>query len=903
MSRTTEAHPHRSFAAPPSAAPGWAAWQHASPGARGSALALLAVAACLPALAGGFVWDDWIFVAEPLIRRWDGLVSIWLSPTDIRDEHHYWPIVYSTFWLEHKLWGFHAAGYHAVNLLLHAVNTLLVWRLLRRLEIPGAWLAGALFAVHPVHVESVAWIIERKDLLSALFYLWAVQVWLRYTETLALRRLVLCLALFTAAMLSKSIAVTLPAALLLLTWWRTGTITWREVGRLLPFFAVAAGITAADLFFYWSQSRYHFDYSAVERALIAARALWVYLAQLAWPASLPILYPRWEVSAGDPAGWAAVLSVCALSAALWHGRRRLGRGPFAALAFFVLTLSPVLGFLDYSFLRIAFLADRFGYLASIGPIALVAGAVAQSMTRLRGKGQAAAMAALLGTVSVLCAQTWRQAEAYRDDLTLAQHISAANPEHHFGQLLLAHALVGAGRHQEALTAARSAVRLAEGDRGADLGGAVSAAGSTLLADDRAAQAEEAFRRAVAIRPENSGERLNLARTLVLQARYEDGLSLYRELTREDCLNDLAHTGQAEAMLQAGNLPAARDAFLQALPLARDPRSEPVFHRRLGEVLHRMGQLDAAAEHLDRSLELNPRGVRTLLARAAVEAERNAPVAIEAERSAQVAIEAAPPAAEAAREIHAADLARIRHQLPAADADALALPGRAPSSRFDVLSSTPASSSGPRDQAGRRLDALTTKVGDGCGLEEARRGQPALERDVPSTEPGGDQPDAWITTAREIVEAAIEREPDRADARLLLATILQQSGEHRPAIAALEAALAASPNRATARQAHRLMGEILEARAQPDKAADHYRSALAIYPLDADALERLAAIHFQAGHYEKALPLYRRLARVTPCNTGNLKRLTETQTRLGGGPRPALGDFAPSASRRICETGK
>ena len=100
-----------------------------------------------------------------------------------------------------------------------------------------------------------------------------------------------------------------------------------------------------------------------------------------------------------------------------------------------------------------------------------------------------------------------------------------------------------------------------------------------------------------------------------------------------------------------------------------------------------------------------------------------------------------------------------------------------------------------------------------------------------------------------------------------------------------------------------MGEILEARAQPDKAADHYRSALAIYPLDADALERLAAIHFQAGRYEKALPLYRRLARVTPCNTENLKRLTETQTRLGGGPRPALGDFAPSASRRICETGK
>ena len=804
MSRTTEAHPHRSFAAPPSAAPRWAVWQHASPGARGSALALLAVAAYLPALAGGFVWDDWIFVAEPLIRRWDGLVSIWLSPTDIRDEHHYWPIVYSTFWLEHKLWGFHAAGYHAVNLLLHAVNTLLVWRLLLRLEVPGAWLAGALFAVHPVHVESVAWIIERKDLLSALFYLWAVQVWLRYTETLALRRLVLCLALFTAAMLSKSIAVTLPAALLLLTWWRNGTITWRDVGRLLPFFAVAAGITAADLFFYWSQSRYHFDYSAVERALIAARALWVYLAQLAWPASLPILYPRWEVSAGDPAGWAAVLSVCALSAALWLGRRRLGRGPFAALAFFVLTLSPVLGFLDYSFLRIAFLADRFGYLASLGPIALVAGAVAQSMARLHGHCLVASVAIIVGAVATLSSVTWAQAEMYRDGLSFARHISSTSPGQYFGQVFLALRLVGTGRHEEGLKVARHAMRLAEGDRGADLGLAVATAGSALLADDRPAEAEEALRRAVAIRPENSGERLNLARTLVLQTRYEEGLRLYRELAREDSLNDLAHAGQAEAMLQAGNLPAARDAFLRALPLARDPRSEPVFHRRLGEVLHRMGRLDAAAEHLDQSLELNPRGVRTLLARAAIEAERNA----------QVAIEAARPAAEA-------DL--------------------------------------------------------------ARQSQPAPEREVPSTEPGGDQPDAWIATAREIVEAAIEREPDRADARLLLATILQQSGEHRPATAALEAALAASTNRATARQAHRLMGEILEAQAQPAKAADHYRSALAIYPLDADALERLAALHFQAGRYEKALPLYRRLAEVTPCNSENVPRLSDTMARLSGRP--------------------
>ena len=760
-------------------------WQYASAGGSGSALALLAIAVYLPALAGGFVWDDWIFVTEPLIRRWDGLLSIWLSPADVRDELHYWPIVYSTFWLEHKLWGFQAVGYHTVNLLLHAANSVLVWRLLLRLEIRGAWLAGALFAIHPVHVESVAWIIERKDLLSTLFYLGTALTWLRYTESPTTRRLVHCLVLFTVAMLSKSIAVTLPAALLLLGWWRTGNVTRCDVARLLPFFVVAAGITAADLFFYWSQSSYPFDYSAVERALIAARALWLYVAQLFWPASLPILYSRWEVSASDPVGWTAVTAGCLLFAALWVGRRRFGRGPLATLVFFVMTLSPVLSFLDFSFLRIAFLADRFQYLASLGPIALVAAITAQSMQRLRGPGHVAIVAALLGTVAALCTQTWRQAEVYRSELAFVQHISAANPAHYFGQLLLADELVWAGRHQEGLAAARNAVRLAEDDRGADSGAALAAVGNALLADDRPAQAEEQLRRAGALR-RTSVDRARLARALVAQARYEEALLLLRELARQDTTNDIALTGQAEALLQAGNRSGAVDAFQQALPLVRNPRTEPNIHRQLGETLYRMGNLDAAAEHLEQSLALNPRGVWTLLARAAVEAER----------------------------------------------------------------------------------------------EEIRRGNPTIGRAIDATVPDRMESGEWYEKARELVDAAFKREPERADLRLLLATIHHRLGEHRQAIAMLETVFAANPNRPLTRQAHRLMGKTLESQGLPAKAEDHYLSALAINPLDADALKRLAAIHMEAGRYEEALPLYRALAEVTPCDAENISRFTDTLARLG-----------------------
>jgi len=182
-------------------------------------------------LGGGFVWDDTIITGAEPVEAVSGLWRIWLSPREIEGEKHYWPLVYTTFWLEHKLWGFDPVGYHVVNVLLHCINSLLVWRLMWRLGVPGAWFIAAVFAVHPLHVESVAWVIERKDLLSALFYLSAVAVWLPFVQPPPARvhadaalpsaaasrgRYLLALVLFVAGMLSKSIVITLPAALLIL---------------------------------------------------------------------------------------------------------------------------------------------------------------------------------------------------------------------------------------------------------------------------------------------------------------------------------------------------------------------------------------------------------------------------------------------------------------------------------------------------------------------------------------------------------------------------------------------------------------------------------------------------------------------------------------------------------------
>ena len=253
-------------------------------------------------------------------------------------EGHYWPLLYTTFWLEHKLWGFHPLGYHIVNLLLHFANTALLWRLLLRLGVPGAWFAAAVFAVHPLHTESVAWIISRKDLLSALFYLSAFFMWVRFVESSRTRSYVAALSLFAAALLCKSVAITLPAALLIWQWWKEGRVTAGYFLRMAPFFLVGLVVGGFDIWFYKAHTALSFDYSIYERALIASRALWFYAEKLLWPMDLAVIYPRWEIDVADPLGWGYFAAAAAVAATLWIMRHRVGRGPLVCVLFFAVTL-------------------------------------------------------------------------------------------------------------------------------------------------------------------------------------------------------------------------------------------------------------------------------------------------------------------------------------------------------------------------------------------------------------------------------------------------------------------------------------------------------------------------------------------------------------------------------------
>ena len=550
------------------------------------ALAALAVGCYLPTLSAGFVWDDRVFARALAVRDWDGLWRIWFSPSEIEDEGHYWPLVYTSFWLEHKLWGFAPAGYHAVNVVLHAANTLLVRRLAERLAVPGAWLVAAVFAVHPLHVESVAWIIERKDLLSGLCYLAAFLAWLRFTDEPQAgrggRHYVLALALFAAGMLCKSIVVTLPAAFVIVSWWKRGRVTGSDLSRAAPFFVVGAAIAAADLSFYDVREPLSLGYTAAERLLIAAHALWFYAGKLLWPGGLAVIYPHWETGAGDPVAWGYVAAGVAVAAVLWFLRGRVGRGPLAGVLFFAVTLSPVLGFVEYGYMQFSFVADRHQYLAGMGLMAVLVGAAVRGAERLPARGwrrcAAGAAAAVLAVLAVL---TWRHAGIYRDGVTLFTHVVAHNPEARFAHRNLGEALTAEGRWDEALAAFRVAAEQApDDDRDR------SNVGAALVMLGRLDEAEERLRAALSLDPKSAYALQNMASLAVKRERYGEALDLYRRLVEVSPRNPSAHHGMGTALYFLGRPAEALRALERALAL--DPARGDIRTNR-DEVLAILGR--------------------------------------------------------------------------------------------------------------------------------------------------------------------------------------------------------------------------------------------------------------------------------------------------------------------------
>ncbi len=578
-------------------------------GAKALAILALLLVCYWPALRGGMVWDDAAHVTSPELQSRAGLARIW---SDVHATQQFYPVLHSAFWVEHRLWGDATPGYHLVNVLWHALACWLLASVVRRVW-PARprgteWIAAGLFAVHPVMVESVAWISEQKNTLSLVFYLAAARLYLEFNGGRKAGWYVGATGFFLLALGTKSVTATLPAALLVVLWWRDGVLRWRrDIRPLLPWFAVAL---AAGSFTAWVERTLigakgeAFDLSLGERCLLAGRVGWFYLGKLLWPADLMFVYPRWDVRAESGGWWWWLIATIGVTLGLWAGRRR-ARGPLAAWLFFGGSLFPALGFFNvYPFL-FSYVADHFQYLASIGVIVPVAASAAWIWADRRDLGRLVAGVTGAGVVVGLLWLSHAQSRTYRDGETLYRATLAKNPACWMAHTNLATELAAAPASvPEALEHFREAIRLKP-----DSAEAHNNFGNVLVTLGREAEAIAEFETALRIAPEFIEVRLNLANALAKNpARRAEAFQLYADALRRKPKDAETHFSVAVALAgEAGKEAEAEKEYREALRL--QPYHAPA-EAGLADLLSGQPQRAAEAEaHFRRAVELDPRSAK------------------------------------------------------------------------------------------------------------------------------------------------------------------------------------------------------------------------------------------------------------------------------------------------------
>jgi tetratricopeptide (TPR) repeat protein len=558
---------------------------------------LLTIVVYLPALNGGVLWDDSAHLTRPELQSWGGLARIWTDPLSTQQ---YYPLLHSAFWFEHKLWGDAVQGYHLINVFWHLLSVLLAYAILKKLKIPGALLAAAIFALHPVMVESVAWIAEQKNTLSAVFYLSAMLMYLEFDQSRRRSQYGVALGLFVLGLLTKTVTASLPAALLVIFWWQRGTLSRkRDVLPLVPFFLLGA---LAGLVTAWIERTLigaqgaEFEMTLIERGLLAGRVVWFYVLKLLWPANLMFVYPRWQI---EPTVWwqwlfpAAAIGATVALVAL----RRKSRAPLAGWLLFVGTLFPALGFLNVYPFIFSFVADHFQYLASLGLFALVAAAISRGLARLPWSARIAGGSLCVILAGILAMLSWRQSSMYADSFTLYRTTIERNPDCWMAHFHLGARLDANGKRNEAIEHYQQALRIRPNYAEAD-----NNLGLALMQLGRNAEAIGHFEHAVQVSPDFDEPYNNLGLALSNAGRQAEAIEVYKVALEKRLDDPVALNNLGIALAMAGRPAEAIE------PLERALRKNPDYaeaHNSLGIAFARCGETQRGIEHFLQAIKLNP----------------------------------------------------------------------------------------------------------------------------------------------------------------------------------------------------------------------------------------------------------------------------------------------------------
>ncbi len=574
-------------------------------GLAGGVLLLAVVLAYLPAMRAGYVWDDGDLLTDnPSIVGTRGLAAVWTTrAADIC------PLTITALWAIHRAWGLTPWPYHLTNVLLHGVAALVLWRVLGRLRVPGAWLGAALWALHPVQVESVAWISEMKNTLSGVFYLLAALFFLRWLEPVpvgaragaARANYALTLLCAALAMAGKTSTMVLPAVLCLLAWRVDGSWRWRRWWEIAPIFLLSLAAVALSTWTQlWQQSAAGNDAawirSTPQRLATAGDAVWFYLGKLLWPHPLISVYPRWEIDAAQPLVFLPLLAlVAAVAAGGWLARRSAAaRAALLAFGVFVVALLPVLGVVEISYFRLSFVADHFLYLASMGPLALVGAGLALLRRNASPAWVSLACAGLLLTLGLM---SWQRAWVYRSQETLWHDALAKNPRCWAAYDNLGRSAETQGRSDEAAGLYRKALAINPDDLES-----CNNLGNILLQQGSPDEAVHWYQRAVQVAPDDPRSRDNLGNGFLRKGNPDEAILQYREAIRLEPRHVSAHTDLGNALLQKGRLDEAIDQYRQALSF--NP-TQALAHANLGAAFFQQKRLDEAVAQLREAVAIDP----------------------------------------------------------------------------------------------------------------------------------------------------------------------------------------------------------------------------------------------------------------------------------------------------------
>ena len=570
-------------------------------------IVLLTVVAYIPALRGGFIWDDDNYVTNnQTLHSVEGLRQIWLNP---EATVQYYPLTFTVFWIEYHLWGLHPFGFHLLNVLLQAANALLFWRLLSRLNVPGAWWAAAVFALHPVHVMSVAWITELKNVLSGVFFLTALLLYLRScgldgnpAGQRSDRRWLygMAMAMYLCALLSKTATSILPVAILSILWWKKGRIGRKDAVAVVPFFVIAillGGFTIWLERFEKGASGREFALSFADRFLVAGRSFWFCLGKLVWPTRLMFIYPRWQIDATAIWPYLFPLGTIALLVTLWWARRWVGRAPLAAMVYFSLAF-PVLVMVQVLYMmRYSFVADHWQYLGSMSVIPLGVGGAVTAWQRWNGSHRKVGMIAGALVLIALGMLSWRQCESYRDSETLWRDTLAKNPHSWMAHNNLGTVFAGQGRLSEANSEYREALRIKP-----DHATAHNNLGSVLVRLGKTQEAIDQYEQALRFEPDYSEAHNNLGLVLMQVGRTPEAIKHFEQALKIKRDNAEYYNNLEVALQKTGGNRGAIGYLEQAVRLRPE---DPERNFRLGVALGQAGRLPEAVGYFERALQNKP----------------------------------------------------------------------------------------------------------------------------------------------------------------------------------------------------------------------------------------------------------------------------------------------------------